>query len=310
MFSANRDPETIYPEAAMTEKVTGIFAPLSTPFIDEEVSLAQLRENVVQYSRTPLAGFFALGSNGEVMSLDQAEKLKILETVLENKAPHQRVLAGAGCESTRATIALGKQVAALGADFVSVLTPSYFKKALSDDALVAHYTRVADALPVPVFIYNAPPFTGINLSPQVIGRLAPHANIAGMKDTSAGTSSRYLEVCGDDFTVLAGNAGKLFAALALGATGGVLSFADAFPQICCRLHAAFAAGDLEEARRLHYRISGVNRYLSDAFGVAGVKYAMDLVGFHGGPPRLPLLPLNAESRSAIRRVLNQAGLLP
>ncbi len=293
----------------MPEKVTGIFAPVSTPFVDEEVSFERLKENVARYSRTPLAGFFALGSNGEVMSLDEAEKLKILETVLENKAPHQKVLAGAGCESTRATIALGKEVASLGADFVSVLTPSYFKKALSDDALVQHYTRVADALPVPVFIYNAPPFTGVNLSPQVIARLAAHGNIAGMKDTSTGTSSRYLEVCGDDFSVLAGNAGKLFAALALGATGGVLSFADAFPEVCCRLYDAFMAGDLEAARRLHYRITGVNRYISGAFGVAGVKVAMELAGYHGGPPRLPLLPLSRENRAAIRRVLEDAGLL-
>ena len=293
----------------MTEKVTGIYAPLSTPFVDEQVSLERLRENVVRYSRTQLAGFFALGSNGEVMSLDEAEKVKILETVLAHKAPHQKVLAGAGCESTRATIALGKKVAAMGADFVSVLTPSYFKKALTDDALVAHYRRVADALPVPVFIYNAPPFTGVNLSPQVIARLAAHGNIAGMKDTSPGTSSRYLEVCGDDFSLLAGNAGKLFSALVLGASGGVLSFADAFPDPCCRLYEAFVAGDLAEARRLHYRISGANRYISGAFGVAGVKAAMELAGYHGGPPRPPLLPLTDENRAAVRRVLEDAGLL-
>ena len=293
----------------MTEKVTGIYAPLSTPFVDEEVSLEKLRENVARYSRTPLAGFFALGSNGEVMSLDEAEKLRVLETVLAHKAPHQKVLAGAGCESTRATIALGKKVAAMGADFVSVLTPSYFKKALTDDALVEHYTRVADALPVPVFIYNAPPFTGVNLSPRVIARLAAHDNIAGMKDTSTGTSSRYLEVCGRDFSVLAGNAGKLLSALALGATGGVLSFADAFPEVCCRLYEAFMAGDLREARRLHFRITGANRYISGAFGVAGVKAAMELAGYHGGPPRLPLLPLAAKDRAAIRSVLEEAGLL-
>lgn len=293
----------------MTENISGIFAPLSTPFVSEEVSFDQLRDNVVKYSRTPLAGFFALGSNGEVKSLDGSEKLKVLDTVLQNKAPHQRVLAGAGCESTRSTIVLGKQVAALGIDFVSVLTPGYFKSALSDEAFIEHYTRVADALPVPILIYNAPVFTGVNLSPQVIGRLAPHPNIAGMKDTSSGTSSRYLEVCGDEFTVLAGNASKLFAALGLGATGGVLAFADAFPGICCRLYEAFSSGDLKEARRLHYRISGVNRYISGTFGVAGVKYAMELAGYHGGPPRLPLLPLNEEGRSAIRKVLNEAGLL-
>ena len=121
----------------MTKKVSGVFAPISTPFIDDEVSFDQFKENIKKYSQTPLNGYLVLGSNGESKSLTEDEKLKLLEIVLQEKAAHQLVMAGTGYESTRQTIAFSKKAQALGADLVSLVTPSYFKKSLTDDALIA-----------------------------------------------------------------------------------------------------------------------------------------------------------------------------
>jgi len=292
----------------MTKKACGIFAPITTPFVNDEVSYDQFKENVKKYSRTPLSGYLVLGSNGESKSLTEDEKLKLLEIVLEEKADHQLVMAGTGYESTRQTIAFSKKVQDRGADLVSLVTPSYFKKSLGDEALIGYYTQVADALRIPVFAYNAPGFTGLTLSNRVIEVISKHPNIGGMKDTSPAGLAGYLEVCSDDFDVLSGTMNTLFIGLSLGATGGVISLANAFPEPCCALYEAFTHGDIAGARELNSRLFRLNQSVSGAAGVAGVKYAMELGGYHGGHPRLPLLPIKDSDKKRIQEAAQTAGL--
>jgi len=292
----------------MTKKVRGIFAPITTPFVDDEVAFDRFRENMKKYSRTPLSGYLVLGSNGEGKSLTDDEKLKLLEIVLEEKADHQLVMAGTGYESTRQTIAFSKKVQELGADIVSVVTPSYFKKSLSDEALIGYYTEVADALSIPVFAYNAPGFTGVTLSTRVVEAISKHPNIGGMKDTSPAGLAGYLEACSEDFDVLSGTMNTLFIGLALGASGGVISLANAFPEPCCDLYAAYTRGDIAGARRLHSTLFRLNQSVSGAAGVAGVKYAMELGGYYGGRPRLPLLPIKDSDKQRIQSAVKTADL--
>lgn len=292
----------------MKKKLSGIFAPITTPFVNEDVSLEHLKANMLKYRNTGLAGFFALGSNGENKSLAEDEKLKVLEVVLQEKAERQLVMAGTGYESTRQTIAFSKKVAEMGADFVSVVTPSYFKKRLTDEAMTGYYIDIADAVSVPVLAYNAPGFTGMTLSAKVVEKISQHPNIAGMKDTSAGNMSSYLDVCSDDFDILAGTISTLFTAMSLGASGGVVSLANAFPNPCCELYEKFNSGDLVGARQLHFRLFRLNRSVSGSFGVAGVKYAMEVGGYYGGDPRLPLLSLSDDNKKDICNAVAKAGL--
>jgi len=294
----------------MAKALAGIFAPITTPFVDEEVSIDQLKENMKKYAKSSLAGIFALGSNGESKSLTEDEKIETLNVILAEKSENQLVMAGTGYESTRETIRFSKKVAEVGADFVSVVTPSYFKKRLTDEAMVQYYTDIADAVPIPVLVYNAPGFTGMTLTPKVIGTLAAHPNIAGMKDSSTGNMNNYLLASGDaSFCVLAGTISTLFSALPIGATGGVVSLADAFPEPPCDLYDRFVSGDMEGARELHFKLYALNRAVSGSFGVAGVKYAMELGGLHGGDPRLPLLPLKEEDQQSIRDAVELVGLV-
>jgi len=293
----------------MSKKLSGIAAPISTPFVNGDIAYDRLRSNVQKYSETALAGFFALGSNGESMFLTESEKLKVLEVVLQEKADHQIVMAGAGYESTRETISFSNQVAEMGADFVSILTPSYFKKRLTDEAMIGYYTDVADAVPVPVIAYNAPGFTGMTLTPKVVEVISCHPNVIGLKDTSKGNMSTYLSVAGNDFDILSGTVSTLFESMLLGAKGGVVSLANAFPAPCCELYEACKAVDLDKARRLHYMLIKLNNSVSGSFGVAGVKYAAEVAGYHGGDPRKPLLPITDEGRQSIRNAIEAAGLL-
>lgn len=292
----------------MANRITGIIAPITTPFLDEEASIAHLRENIQKYRETPLSGFFVLGSNGENKSLTEEEKLRILEAVVQEKSEHQLVMAGTGYESTRQTIAFSKRAAELGADFVSLLTPSYFKKSLTDESMIRYYTDVADALPIPVLVYNAPGFTGMTISPKVIKTISRHPKIAGMKDSSPDSIGRYLEVCAEDFDVLSGTINTLFLGLVLGASGGVVSLANAYPHPCCELYERVKSEDIEGARELHFRLFHLNQSVSGRFGVAGVKYAMEVAGYKGGAPRLPLLPLQEAEKEVIREAITEAGL--
>jgi 4-hydroxy-2-oxoglutarate aldolase len=292
----------------MKKRVSGIFAPISTPFVDEEASIEQMRDNVRKYSKTPLSGFLVLGSNGENKSLTEDEKLKILEAVVQEKADDQIVMAGTGYESTRQTIQFSKKAEEVGADIVSLVSPGYFKKSLTDEVMIGYYTDVAEAMNIPVFAYNAPGFTGMTLSAKVIETIALHPNIGGMKDTSPAGIAQYLEVCGDNFDVLAGTVNTLFIGLSLGASGGVVSLANAFPEPCCALYEKFKSGDVEGAHKLHSMLFRLNQAVSGKSGVAGVKYAMEVAGYSGGPPRLPLLPLKDADKERIKGAIAEAGL--
>ncbi len=293
------------------EMLAGVFAPVVTPFDDDAVRLDWLAENLDKLGRTALTGYLCLGSNGEFMSLTSGEQLDVVKVFAEHKGD-KVLMVGTARESTRETIEVSLRAAELGADFVSVLTPHYFAKRTTDDILIRHYTEVADAVPVPVLLYNAPGFAGgVQLSPTVVGKLAAHPNIAGMKDSSPAGAASYLQVTADNdtFSVLAGSANTLLGALVLGATGGVVSLANCLPDECCRLYEAFAQGDLVGACRLHRQLFALNKATSGRSGVAGVKAAMDLMGYRGGAPRRPFVALDQPTRDTLRQAFEQEGIL-
>jgi 4-hydroxy-2-oxoglutarate aldolase len=217
------------------------------------------------------------------------------------------LIAGTGRESTRSTIAASQRAASLGADAVLVRTPSYFKPRMTREAFVAHYTAVADAVAVPVFLYNYPAVTGLTLTPDTVAALARHPNIAGIKETStdAAQIAAYVDAAqGEAFSVLAGSAPSFYAALCLGARGAILAAACILPKACIALLDAFHRGAHEEARELQQRILPVAAAVTSGFGVPGLKAALDLTGFIGGSPRPPLATASAESIAAIQRTLD------
>ncbi|MDZ7838215.1 MAG: dihydrodipicolinate synthase family protein [Actinomycetota bacterium] len=225
----------------MKEKLSGVFVPTITPFEDDQIQYDQLEENLKKLNSTPITGHLALGSNGEYKSLTRDEQLKVLEIFVKNKED-KIIMAGTGCESTRETVELSKQAQEIGADFVSVLTPSYFKKIIDDQVLIHYYTEIADNVDIPVLIYNAPGFTGgVTISPKAVRKLSDHPNIVGMKDSSKAGLMGYLSATRDvdDFYVLAGSMSFFLTGLIFGAVGGIISLANAIPQVCCQLYQLF-----------------------------------------------------------------------
>jgi 4-hydroxy-2-oxoglutarate aldolase len=287
--------------------LSGVFPPIATPFDDGgEVDPAALQSNVARWMRSGIRGIVALGSNGEAPLLDESES-DVVITAARAAVPRDRILiAGTGRESTRATIAASQRAAALGADAVLVRTPSYFKTRMTAAVFVTHYTAVADAVDVPVILYNYPAVTGVTLTPDAVAQLARHANIAGIKETStdAGQLAAFVDAtAGQDFVVLAGSAPGFYAALCLGARGAILAAACVVPRLCVQILEAFLAGDHSKARELQRRLIPIAAAVTSGYGVPGLKAAMQLAGYTSGKPRPPLSPASDDALMGIREAL-------
>lgn len=296
--------------AELTRKLAGVFAPISTPFaFDEEVDYEALRFNLEYYARTAILGYLALGSNGENKSLTEAEKLQVLETIVKHKGPQQVVMAGATYDAQRDTERFFQQAADLGAHFGLLLSPGYFRKQMTEEALYRYFATAADASPIPLLLYNAPGFCGITLSPGLVGRLSAHPNIVGMKDSAPSGIEAFLAFERHQFHVLAGSANFLFPAMMGGSIGGTVSLADSFPQVALELFRYGQARDEARGIPLQARVRRINETIAGTHGPAGVKAAMNLVGLKGGISRRPLLPLSAAQQEELRRFLIEEGLL-
>jgi 4-hydroxy-2-oxoglutarate aldolase len=293
-------------------RFAGIFTPIPTPFrSDDTLDEAGLRSNIARWMQTPLTGLVVLGSNAEAPLLDEAEGDRIVAIGREG-VPRDRVLiAGTGRESTKATIAATTRAAAAGVDAVLVRTPSFFKPQMTTDVFVRHYTEVADASPVPVLLYNVTMFTGINLAPEAVERLAAHPNIAGMKESGSdiGQIAEYVTRTPDDFTVLAGSATTLFQALCAGCDGAILALASLVPEACVEMQTLVRDRRLDEARALQRRLMPLARSVGAVYGVPGLKAALAIMGFAGGAPRPPLRAVPPEGIETIRVQLDSIGAI-
>jgi 4-hydroxy-2-oxoglutarate aldolase len=297
--------------------VRGVLPPIPTPFdTGGHVAYGALRENLQRWNQYDLAGYVVLGSNGEAAYLERSEKVRLLEAARDAIPSDKLLIAGTGCESTLATIELTRQAAEVGADAALVVTPNFYDGKMTPDVLVSHFWAVADAASIPVLLYNVPKFTHVDMAATTIARAVPHPNIVGLKDSSGNITKladtvrlvRAAET-GGTFDVLAGSAGFLFAALAVGAAGGVVALSNIAPQQCIDIYRLFHAGQWDEAAELQRRLVPVNTAITARYGVAGLKAALDMLGYYGGPVRAPLLDLDKEGCRALQQTLVDGGLL-
>ncbi|KFR13177.1 hypothetical protein N306_03733, partial [Opisthocomus hoazin] len=285
----------------------GIFPPLTTPFSPtQEVDYAQLEGNLRRYAGIPFRGLVALGSNGEYPYLSPRERLEGVSCV--RRAPPQ------------ATIELTVSMAEAGADVALVVTPCYYRGAMTSAALVQHYTEVADASPIPVVLYSVPANTGLDLPLEAVLTLAQHPNIVGIKDSGGDITRMGLMVHKtrqEDFQVLAGSAGFLLASYALGASGGVCALANVLGAPLCQLDHLCREGRWQEARDQHAALSHGSwqapspslPQVTRRFGIPGLKKAMEWFGYYGGPCRAPLAPLSSLQVEELRGTFSANGWL-
>jgi len=291
--------------------LNGIFPPIPTPFVDDDVAYDKLASNIEKWSQSGLKGLVVMGSNGEYVYLSEDEKRTLVEKTVQMTPEHMLVIAGTGCESTQETIELTRDCADRGAHAALVVTPHYYSGRMNEAAMLAYFTAVADQSPIPILLYNVPKFTHVNMTFRLVSQLSSHPNIVGIKDSTGNVIQlgEFANNVGPDFSLLVGTAGALFGGLTIGCVGGVLALANVAPELCVRIYEYVKQGDYEAAKQLQLKMIPVNQAVTATYGVPGLKTAMDMLGYFGGAPRPPLLPSSEKDKSEIREILIKAELL-
>lgn len=289
------------------KKITGVLTAIVTPFTrDGDYNQPAMREQI-QRQLAAGNGIFCGGTNGEFFVLNEQEKLAVTQTCVDEVAGKAHVVAHVGEISTRETIRLGKQVAALGVDAVSVITP-YFVP-LKQEELIAHYQAVADALDVPVFLYNIPARTGNTLQPETVRKLAAHPNIIGIKDSAGSyeSLSGFLQAAegAENFDVLNGPDSLIHQGFVDGCSACISGLANVAPNEINAIWARFHAGDIDGSRKAQENVTGLRTDLySVAFSPAAVKKAVALMGYEVGESRYAVR-FSVEEAQRIRQIVNQ-----
>lgn len=284
----------------------GIFPPLTTPFApDGIIALEHLRENIARYNRIGLAGYVVNGSTSESVLLRWEEIYRIWEAAKQAAAPGKTMIAGTGAESTAETIEHTNRAASLGYDAALVRTPSFYKPAINEETLAEHYLRVAEAARIPILVYSVPIFTHVQVEAPLIARVSKHPNIIGMKDSSGDVPGvvKIIAAAPKSFRILVGSAATLYESLEAGAIGAILALACSFPELCVEIYEASRGGNSARARSLAQKLIVPAKMLGPQYGIAGLKYAMDRLGYHGGAPRGPLLPVSDAAKHEIDAIL-------
>ena len=289
-------------------KLHGIIPPIATPFDHNgDLYKVKVQHNVEKWNRTGLAGYVVCGSTGESVHLTTEEKLKLWDWVAEYAAPDKILLAGTGMESVRETVALTNAAADRGYKAAMVRTPHYYKNLINrTDAQVLYYRAVADQAKIPIFIYNWPQVTGVDISVDAVVSLSHHPNMFAIKESSGNLEKciQMIKEVKPGFQVLTGSAPILAPSLAVGCAGAVLAFANAAPYATVSIWEAHRTREFAAAMDWQNRIIRAAQLVTVKYGVPGLKYAMDLNGYYGGPPRLPLTVITPEAKKEIEQAFD------
>lgn len=296
----------------LSERPSGLLVPLATPFdrTTGDVAPVDLRDNARALIEAGVAGLVAAGSTGEAALLSETEYRGVVRWLRDVVPDDRWLVAGAGRESTRATVEACCAAADEGADAVLVRPPSYYAAVVTPSALIEHFTRVADASPVPLFLYNIPQHTHLPITEMVVAALADHVNIWGAKDSSGDLKNftAYRDAA-PGWTVMVGSGALYYAALELGGTGAVAAVGCFAVRLTLEIGRRFASGDAAGAGVAQEKVAPLHRQIVSRLGVPGVKAAMDAVGLRGGPVRPPLPELPPREREAVIALLTAAALI-
>ncbi len=289
----------------------GVITPVVTVFdADEEINEQGFR-NIVNYLiEHGVAGIFPCGGQGEGYSLSASEKQRILEITLETVNGRVPVLMGAGTVTTRASIEQVEAAKKGGADAAVTITPYYISP--NQEELFRHYKAILEAVDIPLYIYNNPWRTHLNILPETVARLCEVSpNLRGIKDSSGDLSMtiNYKRLCGEKFQVFIGRDQLIYAGLLTGLDGAVAATSNAAVDIVVGIYREFAAGNLDAARKYQDLLVPLREFFSAGTFPVTVKEAMDLQGLPAGPCRRPVGPISEAKRAELRGILKNMGLL-
>ncbi|MFD1882597.1 4-hydroxy-tetrahydrodipicolinate synthase [Paracoccus pacificus] len=288
----------------------GSLPALITPFTPNgELDTDTLKKLIEWHIAEGSKGIVPVGTTGESPTLTHEEHREVIRIVVETVAGRVPVIAGAGSNSTREGVGLVRFAAEVGADAALVVTPYYNKP--TQAGLIAHFTELHDAADIPIIIYNIPPRSVIDMSPETMGELARLPRIIGVKDATGKLERVSLQriTCGKDFVQLSGNDDTALAFNAHGGVGCISVTANVAPRLCAEFQDATLRGDFATALEYQDRLMPLHVAIFVEPGLVGAKYAMSRLGLCDARVRLPLVPLSEPARAQIDAALAHAGLI-
>ena len=293
----------------MPLQLEGVFAPNITPFSAHSIDEAALRRVLDYFIDADVDGFVPCGTTGESATLTHDEHRRVVELTIEHVAGRALVIAGAGSNSTAEAVDLVEHAEGAGADGVLVICPYYNRP--TQAGLIQHFTKVAGSTSLPLIIYNIPSRTGVNMEPATTVALSRLPNIVGIKEASGNLHqiAEIIRLAPPDFAVLSGDGNLTFSICCLGGVGGILADLHILPAEWRRMVQLIAAGNIAQAREIHYRLLPITHALFMETSPAPAKAALEIMGLCSGQVRLPLVPATDGCRAVLREELSKLGLI-
>lgn len=285
--------------------ITAVVTPFKNGRIDEEAYRALIERQI----REGIHGLVPCGTTGESPTLSHDEHKRVVSICIDQVKKRVPVVAGAGSNSTAESLELTQHVQEAGADYALIITPYYNKP--TQEGLYQHYKTLASRTRVPIVVYNVPGRTSVNLLPETMARLSEFPNIVGLKDATGNLTqgAKTLELCGDKITVLSGDDFTVLPLLAIGGQGVISVVSNVVPADMAGMCTAFFKGDLEAARKLHYKMWPLTEAMFYETNPVPVKTALKLMGQITGEVRQPLCPLSPANETHLRQVMQDYGLI-
>jgi 4-hydroxy-tetrahydrodipicolinate synthase len=288
----------------------GSLVALITPMAEDGSLDAKAFQDLVQWQIAEgTQGLIPVGTTGESPTLSHDEHRRVVELCVEAAAGRVPVIAGTGSNSTEEAIELTRHAKEAGADAALIVTPYYNKP--TQEGMFLHFTAIADAVDLPIVIYNIPPRSVVDMSVETMARLAKHPNIVGVKDATANLTRplHTRAAIGPDFCQLSGEDHTALAFLAAGGHGCISVTANIAPRLCAEMHAAWAAGNFAEAIAIQDRLLPVHDAMFCETSPGPVKHAASLLAKSSAFCRLPMAPVAESTRARVKAAMVSAGLL-
>lgn len=282
---------------------------IATPFTKDGINFEEFGKLIEFQIQNNIDAIIVCGTTGESATMSTKEKKETIKYAIEKIAKRTKVVVGTGSNNTKSAIEMSKYAEEVGADGILVVTPYYNKT--TQKGLIEHYKKIAEAVSLPIIMYNVPSRTGVNILPKTCLELSKIKNIVAIKEASGDISqvAKIANLCKDDLTIYSGNDDQIIPVLSLGGKGVISVLSNIMPKYTHNMTKKYLEGDVEEARKMQLEVSDLIESLFAEVNPIPVKYALNLMGYKFGKPRLPLIELTDLNKEKLKEVMKKHNLI-
>lgn len=282
---------------------------IATPFTDTGVNFEEFKKLLENQIENGIDAIIVCGTTGESSTMTKEERKETIKFVVDTVNGRTKVIAGTGSNNTGDAIEMSKYAESVGADGILIVTPYYNKT--TQKGLVAHYTAIANAVTLPIIMYSVPSRTGVNINPETCLELSKVENIVAIKEASGNLSqvAKIASLCRDNLTIYSGNDDQIIPILSLGGKGVISVLSNVMPKFTHDMTRKYFDGEVKEACKMQLDVIDLIDSLFSEVNPIPVKYALNLMGYNFGTPRLPLIELSDANKEKMKEVMKKHNLI-